>query len=60
MEEEKEYNIFLDDSFDGLDEKINKRIINECEEKNSKLIEIAKQEGIENADKLTREEINKS
>lgn len=59
MDEKKDY-FFLDDSWDGLDEKIVKGILKECEEMTmEELIESAKEDGIENPESMTREEILK-
>lgn len=59
MNEKKDY-FFLDDSWGGLDEKIVKGILKECEEMTmEELIESAKEDGIENPESMTREEILK-
>ncbi len=59
MDEKKEYSV-LDDSFDGLDERITKRIINELNEMSyEKVLEIAKKDGIENAESFNKEELLK-
>lgn len=57
--DDKNY-VFLDDSWDGLDEKITKSILKECEEMTmEELIESAKEDGVENPESMTREEILK-
>lgn len=58
---EKKTNYYsLDDSWDGLDDKITKRILKECEEMTmEELIESAKEEGIKNPESMTRNEILK-
>lgn len=59
MDEKKEYSV-LDDSFDGLDERITKRIINELNEMSyEEVLEIAKKDGIENAESFNKEELLK-
>ena len=59
MKDEINY-YFLDDSWDGLDDKIVKRILKECEEMTiDELIESAKEEGIKNSELMTRDEILK-
>lgn len=57
MDEKKEYSI-LDDSFDGLDEKLIKGIVQELEEKSyDEVLAIAKRDGIDNAESFTKEEL---
>lgn len=57
MDEKKEYSV-LDDSFDGLDEKLIKGIVQELEEKSyDEVLAIAKRDGIDNAESFTKEEL---
>ncbi len=57
MDEKKEYSV-LDDSFDGLDEKLIKGIVQELEEKSyEEVLAIAKKDGIDNAESFTKEEL---
>ncbi len=57
MDEKKEYSV-LDDSFDGLDEKLIKGIVQELEEKSyEEVLVIAKKDGIDNAESFTKEEL---
>lgn len=56
----KEEPIYLDDSWDGLDEKIIKSIIDEFKELSyDELLVKAKGDGIENAESYTKEELLK-
>lgn len=57
MDEKKEYSV-LDDSFDELDEKLIKGIVQELEEKSyDEVLAIAKRDGIDNAESFTKEEL---
>ena len=57
MDDKKDFSV-LDDSFDGLDEKLITGIVRELEEKSyDEVLEIAKKDGIDNAETLTKEEL---
>lgn len=59
MSKEKNY-IYLDDSWDGLDEKITKSIIDELKKLSyEEVVKEAKEEGIENAESFNKEELLK-